>query len=332
VKLAVLVSTIAFGAGCWGAASSPASTPALPHPRFAPPTTIADCKPDRLAVEEVPFEVGLNARRYNDHVIEWFLPSHAHKIGDTIVLLVPTPDLHEKVLALEARPFDARTGRWLPAVSFQLAQRPGLAPASQEIETGVVRGGVIVAWTDIAHRAFAKRFSLATGVWEDADPNIQLAGPNHLLKHPAYPPKPDATTRVTLEVSGQQRLARFLRGGSAFGTLTFAARPGTYIGAFANTRTGLLWNNLSVVQQSQTSAAERYESYLVHLETGQTCHVTRELAYPGTAVFRMTSAIILLNLHHTAPEQSHCPAGAPCMAPEPGRFNRVSLTIFRDGG
>lgn len=319
-------------AGCWSAPQTPAPTPLPPaHPEFAGPAQIADCRPDRLDVHDETIDLGTR-RPYEQQAIEWFVPAHAHKIGEVVILLVPQIDLHQNVLSLEARPYDVATGTWLPSAPLTLATRPALAPRHNAIKTGVVARTVLVRWSDLANRTFTKRFSPASGGWEDADPTATIPGPNHLLKHAAYPPKPDATTGVTVEVNGESRVATFARAGTSFGKLTFSSRPGTYIGAFAKTRTGLLWNNAPAAHQKNLPAAERHASYLVHLETGAACHVARDLVFPGNAVFRMKDAIVMLNMHRTEPERSTCPPGAPCVAPEPGHFDHASLTVLRDRG
>jgi len=319
-------------AGCWSAPQKPESTPAPPaHPTFAAPARIDDCRPDRLDVHDETIHLGTR-RPYELHALEWFVPAHAHKIGEVVILLVPQLDLHQNVLALEARPYDVATGTWLPSAPLTLATRPALAPRHNAITTGVVARTLLVRWSDLANRTFTKRFSPASGGWEDADPTTTIPGPTHLLKHAAHPPKPDATTGVTVEVNGEMRVATFARDGSPFGTLTFASRPGAYIGAFAQTRTGLLWNNASAARQATVTIAERYASYLVHLETGAACHVARDLEFPADAVFRMKNAIVMLNMHRTEVERSTCPPGAPCVAPAPGHFDHASLTVLRDRG
>ena len=317
--------------GCWSVPQKPAPAPTAPaRPPFGAPAQVSDCRPDRLDVHDEPIDLGTR-RPYELQGLEWFVPAHAHKIGEVVILLVPQLDLRQNVLALEARPYDVASGTWLPSAPLTVATQSALAPRYNTIKTGVVARTLLVRWSDLANRTFTKRFSPASGGWEDADPTTTIPGPNHLLKHAAYPPKPDATTGVTVEVNSEMRVATFARGGSRFGTLTFASRPGAYIGAFAPTRTGLLWNNAPAAPQAKLPA-DRYASYLVHLETGVACHVARDLVFPANAVFRMKDAIVMLNMHRTEDEHSNCPPGAPCVAPEPGHFDHASLTVLRDRG
>lgn len=323
---------VVIASGCWGSArrSAPPAPPKPAHPAFAPPSTIADCPDTRLAVTELPFELPPHARAISDEPLETFLPHHAHKVGDILIFLVPTLDLRAHVLSLEARRFDTRSDTWLPAVSFTLAQHAGLAPPFQSISTAVVQRDVLVAWDDLTRRRIVKRFTVATGAWDDADPGARLPAPNYLLIHAAYPPDPEPTTGVTLDVQPVPQTATFSRDHERFGTLTFPSRPGAYIGAFANTRTALLWNHRSAPEERDVPAAERLGSYLVHLETGAACRITRDLAYPEAAVFRVKHAIVMLNVYRTAPERTSCPPGAPCKPPERSRLDHVSLTVLRD--
>lgn len=324
--------TVVLLPACWGnrSPSAPSAPTAPEHPAFAPPSTIASCPDDRLSVTDVPFDLVPHARAISDEPLETFLPHHAHKVGDTLIFLVPKLDLRAHVLSLEARRFDTRSDTWLSPTSVTLALHTGLAPPFQSISTAVVQRSVLVAWEDLMQRRHVKRFTVATGAWDDADPTIRLPGPNYLRIHAAYPPDPEPTTGVTLEVQPVPRTATFTRDHERFGTLTFPTRPGAYIGAFANTRTALLWNHLSAVAERDVPADERLGSYLVQLETGAACRITRDLAYPATAVFRMKHAIVMLNVHRTAPERTSCPPGAPCMPPERSRLDHVSLTVLRD--
>jgi hypothetical protein len=319
-------------AGCWGASrkAPPRPTDVSP-PLFAAPATIDDCRPDRLEIRDDTIDLGTR-RSYELQALEWFVPAHAHKIGEVLILLVPQVDLRQNVVTLEARAYDAATETWLPSALLTLSAQPALAPRHTEITTGVVASTVLVRWTDLADRTFTKRFTPGSGTWEDTASTTKIPGPNHLRKHPAYPPKPDPTTGVTLEVNSEMRAAEFTRGGSPFGSLRFPSRPGAYIGAFAKTRTGLLWNNQLDASQAQVPAADRYASYLVHLETGAACRISRELAFPANAVFRMKETILMLNMHRTQAERTTCRPGAPCLAPEPGHFHHASLTVLRDRG
>jgi hypothetical protein len=330
VRLFALFALFGFAA-CWGGGSRGAG-PTAARPQFTSPSKIGDCAADRLDVRDQELDLGTPYREYKRRALEWFVSAQAHKLGDVIVLLVPDVDTHENVQSLEARRFDVRTETWLPATSFHLADHAAMAPRYNDVETGVVRGSVIVKWHDLARRDFARRLSTSTGEWTEVDPNIQLPPKNHLVKHPAYPPQPDPTTGVKLEIDSEHRLATFSRGGQRFGTITFGPHPGTYLGAFGNTRTAFLWNSYPEQMQQGFATADRTESYLVSLETGATCRVTRPLVRPATAVFRTRNAIVLFNIHMTEQERSHCPPGAPCLAPESPHLDHASLTVLRDGG
>jgi hypothetical protein len=108
--------------------------------------------------------------------------------------------------------------------------------------------------------------------------------------------------------------------------------PGSYIGAFTNTKHALLWNNQSDEAQRNLPPAQRRDSYLVSLESGRSCRIARELPYPGSAVFRTGDRIIFVNVLYTETQKSDCPPGAPCVAPEQAHFRGASIVVLADRG
>jgi len=313
-----------------GPVSSGGSIPDRPI-AFSPPASIGACRPDRLEVVDEVLDLGRPYRPVQYRSLEYAVSHHAHLVEGVIVLLVPTVDFHENVLSLEARRFEVATGRWLAPATTILARVPALSPRFTEVESGRVEGDVLVRFTDLARQTSVRRFSVREGTFTEASPSTQVPAFNGLATDAASPPDPDPTTGVSVVVSGEHRTATFTaRDGRRMGEIRFRARPGSYVGAFASTRTAFLWNNQRDSDQRAVPESERYESYLIGLESGATRRIERELAFDATSMFRTPNALVMLNVLRTETERSDCPPGAPCVAPEQSHFDGVSVTTLRD--
>lgn len=307
--------------------------PPAARPVFAPPASIGDCRADRLEILEQEVDLGAPYPPWQYQPLEMSVSHHSHRVGGLIVLIVLRADPQAQVTGFDARRFDVAAGRWLPTVPDPSPPQRGLEPQITGVASGVIGEAVYVQWTDLARGTHVRRFAPATGTWSEADPATVVPSFNGLATHGAYPPNPEPTTSVKLEVSTERRTATFTGiDGRVLGTLIFTSRPGTYVGAFANRRTAFLWSNVPEATQRELPTAERIDSFLVGLETGSACRIPREIVIPGTTFFRLHDAIVMLNVLQTPGEESRCPEGRPCAAPKQQHFRGVSIATLRDRG
>lgn len=300
---------------------------------FSPPATVGDCGESRLEVVEEELDLGAPYRNSQYRPLQMSVSHHSHRVGGQIVLVVLVAAASDQLIGLEARRFDPAAGRWLASVADPHPPQSGLGPPFVEVQSGVSGESVLVKWVDITRRTTVHRFDVTTGTWSDADPAAALPPFNGLASAATYPPNPEPTTGVSVEVSGEQRTVTLTGAdGRRLGTIAFASRPGAYVGAFPNRRTALLWSNQADTAQRDLPVAERFDSFLVGLETGAACRIPRELVFDATAVFRVQDAIVMLNVLRTEEERSSCPPGAPCAAPKQAHFRGVSITTLRDRG
>jgi hypothetical protein len=311
------------------------ATVAAPARTWKPPAAIDDCAPDRLSVLEMPVDLGAPYASWQWLPLDYALRRHSFASDSVVLLLVPEAGRDEKVATLRALRFEVSKRQWLPEARYTLPQDPRLGPRYTEVDSGPIAAGYAVAWVDIVTRV--RRgvvFSLETGVFRAALASELTALPayNGLSTHAAAPPDPEPTTGVSVVNDIMGSRATFSRAGVELGQVHFPSLPGTYVGAFPATKTAFFWHHAAFAAQATLPPDKRRESYLVSLESGATCHVARELAYPATVVFRRPTFIAFVNALHTAAGVSDCPPGAPCVAPPASHFAGASLVVFSDRG
>lgn len=333
--LAALSGAAASCATPRAAGTAPPAAVAAPSPGPATATDTAasgDCPAERLEVHAETLDLGQPYQPRHWRALPHFVNRHSHLRGDELVLLVPEVNAREQVTALEVRRLDLATHQWRRGPRQALEHQEALAPRFTEVESALQGDALHVRWSPYAGPARARVFSLATGAWREGDGGAAVPARDGLATHPGTPPNPDPTTGVRLAVSGEARTAtRLGPGGRPLGTVTFPARPGSYVGAFAATRAALLQAAPGGPEEAQLPPAERFESYLVNLDTGAACRVPRALPVAAT-VFRTPDALVFLRELRTEAERVDCPPGAPCVAPRQPHFRGVSLAILRDRG
>jgi hypothetical protein len=286
-------------------------------------------------VLEVPVELGAPYQESEWLPLEYALGHHSHATEQIVLLLVPEVDYRQTVVAISALRFDVAQARFLPASRRELGLQRGLAPRYADVRSGPVGSRHVVFWSDFVTRSDrGLAFESASGTFRDATPAEIGAVParDGLATHAAYPPAPEPVTGVAVNTDYLGRKATFTRAGRTVGTLAFPTIPGAFVGAFGNTKSALFWDNGTRADQARLPPAEQRSSYLVHVESGSSCRVARDLAYPATAVFRGPTWIVFVNAHRNEVRPSDCPPGAPCVAPEQSHFERASLVLLRDRG
>lgn len=277
-------------------------------------------------MRDVPVDLGAPYQSWQWLPLEQALQRHSYASDHELLLLVPVVSHEQLVTALRALRFDVSSGRWQPEASHVLHGHPRLAPRYTELVSGPVRDGHAVAWTDrVSGARQGVVFASAQGSFRatGADELRSVPARDGLATHPAYPPNPEPTSGVSISVDYPGASATFSRGATLLGTIRFPSIPGAYVAAFPKTGTAFFWDG---------STQPERDTYLVGLETGATCRVARELAYPATAVFRRPRWLAFVNALRSEEQRSNCPPGAPCVAPQPSRFAGASLVVFEDRG
>jgi len=286
-------------------------------------------------VLEAPLDAGAPYSESEWLPVEYALDHHSYATEELVLIFVPEVDYRQNALAVRGLRFDVAKGQWLPAARHELNMPRGLAPRYADVASGPVGTGYVVTWEDrVLQRTHGLFFTPSNGTFRDASASEVAARPsyNGLATQAAPPPDPDPTTGVSVNVDYPGQKATFSRGTAALGTVRFPTMPGAYIGAFPSTRTAFFWDQSSRAEQARLPPSQQRLTYLVHLESGATCRVERDLVYPVTAVFRRRGFIAFVNAHRNEVRPSDCPPGAPCVAPEQSHFERASLVVFRDGG
>ncbi len=331
----IMVLWTLLGCGSPRPGAPQSSATAASVPRFAPPATVSACAPDRLSVLETPIAAGAPYSPSEWLPIEYALDHHSYATEELVILLVPEVDYRENVVAILALRFDVAAGRWLDDARHELKQPRGLAPRYAGLESGLLGTEYVMAWEDLVLRS--KRgliFNATSGSFrEAAAAEVAHVPPyNGMFRHPDYSQGPEPTTGVSVKVEYVRQKATFSRGQTVLGSVSFPTIPGAYIGAFPATRTAFFWDSVKRSERARLPPNQKRLSYLVHLETGATCRVERDLVYPASAVLRRQGFIAFVNAHRNEVAASDCPPGAPCVAPEQSHFQRASLVIFRDRG
>jgi hypothetical protein len=288
-----------------------------------------------LSVLEAPIAAGAPYTPNEWLPIEYALDHHSYASEELVILFVPEVDHRQEVIAVLALRFDVVTGRWLDSVRRELQLPRGLAPRYPDVGSGQLGSEYAVTWQDrILRRKVGLVFSAASGRFREAAASELSRVPpfSGLSRDAATPQDPEPTTGVSVKVEYPSRKATFSRGQAVLGSVLFPTMPGAYIGAFPTTRTAFFWDRGKPNDQARLPPSQQRLSYLVHLETGATCRVDRDLGYPASAVLRRRGFIAFVNAHRTEPAVSNCPPGAPCVAPEQSHFEHASLVIFRDRG
>ncbi|HVJ15992.1 MAG TPA: hypothetical protein VM686_11125 [Polyangiaceae bacterium] len=332
--LLTAIATLGCGGGR-GPGSGAGAENKVATPAFAAPTAIGPCTADRLEVLEVPLDLGAPYQSFEWLALEHALARHSYATDRVVLLFVPEVNFKEQVVSLLAVRYDVASRSFLPQARQSIGVDPRLAPRHSELASGPVGEDHVVAWTDFVTRGRrGVAFSVSSGTFRPASAAevAAIPGRSGLATHAAYPPDPDPTTGVSVKLDIMGARATFSRAGAELGSVHFPSLPGAYIAAFSNTRAAFFWNNGKHSAQARVPPEKQRHSYLVGLETGASCRVERELAYPATAVFRRRDWVAFVNALRTEPGHSDCPPGAPCVAPEQSHFAGASLVIFRDRG
>ncbi len=323
--------------GCNGGSSAGSKAPERTSTpvAFTAPALIGACASGRLSVLEVPLDLGAPYQSFEWLPLEHALARHSYATDQIVLVLAPEVDFRENVTALHALRFDVGSSRFLPEARHELGGHARLRPRYAELLSGPVAQGYAVVWTDLALRQQqGVVFSVASGTFRPAAPAELGSVParNGLETHAAYPPDPEPTSGVSVKTDIINAKATFSRAGTELGTIRFPSLPGAYIAAFPATRTAFFWHNGKERDQARLPPAQQRHSYLVGLESGRSCRIERELAYPATAVFRRPTFVAFVNALRNEPAPYDCPPGAPCVAPEQSHFVGASLVIFDDRG
>jgi hypothetical protein len=267
--------------------------------------------------------------------IEYALDHHSYASEQAVILLLPEVDHRQQVTAILALRFEVTSGRWLDKARHEIQVPRGLGPRYAEVESGPLGSEYAMSWQDPIQRQ--KRglvFSAASGHFREASASELARVPAYsgLLRDAASPRDPEPVSGVSVKVEYLSQKATFSRGPTLLGSVLFPTMPGAYIGVFPATRTAFFWDRGKQSDRVRLPPSQQRISYLVHLETGATCRIERDLVYPGSAVLRRHGFIAFVNAHRNEPAKSDCPPGAPCVAPEQSHFERASLVIFRDRG
>ena len=296
---------------------------------------IGACPAERLRVLEVPADVGLPYRESDWLPHEYALHHHSYATERVILLLVPEVDYRQKVTAIVARRYDVQAERWLAPARFELAGPRGLGPRYADLHSGPLGADYALSWSSELHQTRqGVVFGSASGAFRVATRAELAAIPAYdgRSRDAASPPDPEPTSGVSIKAETLARRATLRRGATTLGTVLFPSLPGSYVGVFQTTRSALFWHNGAQREQQRLPLEQQRHSYLLNLETGATCQIARDLAYPGTVMFRQPTWLGFVNAVRNDPPGSDCPPGAPCAAPEQSHFIAAQLVILKDLG
>jgi hypothetical protein len=313
------------------------------------PEDVGACRDGRLTRFDFAFDFG-SYKKHERSAIEFAVRSQSHVQGDIFVQFVPHINFNNRVTHVTALRYNLAERQWLPSSEYTIAPTMGQLPVQTDVFSVQRSSDHLLVWKSWGkswqrkswqRTAQGARFSAVDGTWTAADASDDLdnaKGKGGRMTHPAYPPSPEPTTGVVIELDATTRTAQLrTRDGGLVGTVQFPTSPGAYVGFFENTGTAFFWGAPYNVEALSGSTEElplefQFHSYLVDVATGRTCQVPEALDFEGSLVYRLGKTVLFINAHQTEQQRSICPPGAACMAPEKPYFTGASGVVFEDFG